>query len=499
MTHGTSLGVSKDPTGSGPGIVPAPGEESNPTNTLQGRMGVPAIVATVFAFLAPLSATAGYIDINISSGAGPGVPLAMLIAMTIILVFAVGFCTMGRYMPNPGAFYSYITAGLSRPIGLGGSFLAIASYVGTTLGFYAFFGIVANSVVVSQFQGPDLPWWVFAAVLWVFVSVLGYLKIDLSAKVLGVLVVLEILVVLVFDIGAIADGGPEGLSVAPFTFDALAAGPSLSFGLLFAFLLFTGFEGTAAYREEVRHPERTIPRATYIAVAVIGVFYAITSWCMIIFTGPTNATAAASEDAAGLFGAAMVHNVGQTALDISSILLLTSIAASMLSLHNLESRYVYSLGVDGILPQRLGVSHAKHGSPHVASVAVSAAVFVCEIPVIASGLDPVSWYAWTAGAGAVGLIILYTLTSASVVVYFRRNPLTGSHWWQTTVAPIIATIVLGGVLVMAITNYGDLIGGDAGLSLAFQLVTYGLLAAGIVTALILRKTKPDVYRKIGRQ
>jgi amino acid transporter len=495
MTHGTSLDVSQDATGS----APSPGEESIQTNTLQGRMGVPAIVATVFAFLAPLSATAGYIAINISNGAGPGVPLAMIIAMVIILIFAVGFSTMGRYMPNPGAFYSYITAGLSRPVGLGGSFLAIASYVGTTLGFYAFFGIVANSLVLNQFHGPDLPWWAFAAVLWVVVSILGYLKVDLSAKVLGVLVVLEVLVVLVFDIGAMVDGGPEGRSLAPFTWDALASGPSLSFGLLFAFLLFTGFEGTAAYREEVRQPERTIPRATYVAVAVIGVFYAITSWCMIIFTGPTNATATAANDPAGLFAVAMVHNVGQTALDISSVLLLTSVAASMLSLHNLESRYVYSLGVDGILPRRLGISHPKHGSPSVASVAVSAAVFIFEIPVIASGLDPVSWYAWTAGAGAVGLIILYTLTSASVVVYFRRNPLTGSHWWQTTVAPIAATIVLAGVLVLAITNYGDLIGGDAGLSMLFQLVTYGLFAAGVVTALILRRTKPDVYRKIGRQ
>ncbi|GAA3367115.1 hypothetical protein GCM10020367_68800 [Streptomyces sannanensis] len=36
---------------------------------------------------------------------------------------------------------------------------------------------------------------------------------------------------------------------------------------------FIGFEGTAIYSEEAREPKRTIPRATYLAVAFLALFY----------------------------------------------------------------------------------------------------------------------------------------------------------------------------------------------------------------------------------
>src|SRR4051794_22196565 len=56
---------------------------------------------------------------------------------------------------------------------------------------------------------------------------------------------------------------------------------------------FIGFEATAVFRDEARRPERTTPRATYLAVLIIGVFYAISCWALVEAAGPDHAVAVA--------------------------------------------------------------------------------------------------------------------------------------------------------------------------------------------------------------
>ena len=71
-----------------------------------------------------------------------------------------------------------------------------------------------------------------------------------------------------------------GCRPASSTRSAIFSG-SLGIGLLFAIISYVGFEATAIFRDEARTPERTIPRATYVALILIGVFYAVTSWALI--------------------------------------------------------------------------------------------------------------------------------------------------------------------------------------------------------------------------
>jgi amino acid transporter len=70
-------------------------------------------------------------------------------------------------------------------------------------------------------------------------------------------------------------GGAEGPTIAPFKMDEILSG-SPGLGILFASACFLGFEATAIYRAEVVDPDRTVPRATYLAVGFITVFYVIT-------------------------------------------------------------------------------------------------------------------------------------------------------------------------------------------------------------------------------
>src|SRR5690625_5489383 len=153
-----------------------------------------------------------------------------------------------------------------------------------------YLGVQAGNLLAA-FTGIELPWWLITAVMLLIVGLLGYRKIDLAAPVLGVVLVLEIIAVVTLDVGVLASG--RELTAASFSLtEALSGAPGL--GLLFAFLGFFGFEATAVFRGEARDPLRTIPRATYIAVLLIGVLYTVSSWLVISRLGEGRAAAASA-------------------------------------------------------------------------------------------------------------------------------------------------------------------------------------------------------------
>jgi amino acid transporter len=174
---------------------------------LHGNLGVMHLFFSVMAWNAPLVIVVGIIPVMLFVGNGVGTPFVFLVAGLIILAFAVGFTRMARVLPNPGAFYAYITAGLGREAGLGAGLLALAMYFCADTGTFAFGGVVLGSLVHDTMHGPEAPWWVWALAFWAFVGILGYLSIGLSAKILMYFLAAEVIVILVFDLLVAGQGG----------------------------------------------------------------------------------------------------------------------------------------------------------------------------------------------------------------------------------------------------------------------------------------------------
>src|SRR5207302_2514371 len=134
--------------------------------------------------------------------------------------------------------------------------------------------------LISAHSSMSLPWWTWSLIVAAVVSLLGYRQIDLSGKVLGVLLLGEVGVVLLIDSFVVGRGGHHGFSSAPLHLAAITSGaPGIA--IMFALAGFLGFESTVVFRDEARNPARTIPRATYIALALIGCFYALSSWALV--------------------------------------------------------------------------------------------------------------------------------------------------------------------------------------------------------------------------
>lgn len=313
----------------------------------------------------------------------------------------------------------------------------------------------------------------------VIAGLLGYRDIDLSAKVLGVVLVLEVLAVLAIDLGVLFSGR-ELVGRAFNPAEALSGAPGL--GLLFAFLGFFGFEATAVFRNEARDPEHTVPRATYIAVASIGILYTVSSWLVTSGLGAADAVRISTDSpdhaVIGLTG----EVAGVIMADIVQVLVVSSMFACMLAFHNIVTRYLFTLGQRSVLPVRLADVHVRHRAPSVASTWVSIVTSAIVLVSAVLQLDPVMQiYTWYSGAGALGVIVMMTLTSFAVVGYGSK--LRGVAKAAPS-ATVTAAAVLGGVgllLVLGISvwNFPVLVGGTVA-AIVWGLVLVGTYAAGML-------------------
>jgi amino acid transporter len=461
-----------------------------PQRHLRGNLGVASIVFMVVAAAAPLGVIGGVVPLGIASGNGAGFPATFIASTVVLLLFAVGFTAMTPYVDEAGAFFSYVRQALGFPAGIGIAFVALVSYVALEAGVYGLLG-PAGGAVVELFGGPALPWWLFAAAAFAVTTYLGYRNIELSSRVLGVLLSAEILIVVVLDAVIVARGGDHGLSSGIVDPSAILSG-SLGIGLLFAIISYVGFEATAIFRDEARTPERTIPRATYIALILIGVFYAITSWALISGWGDDEALAHATDSGATFLGDTASRYIGLLGADVITVLYFTSLFACILAFHNVASRYVFALAQRDVLPAGLSRPHDKHGSPHQASLWISGVVAVAVVAAVVFRLDPAAqFYTWFAGATTVGVVVLMIATSVAVLVYFGRDR-RGNSLWRVVIAPALGLIGLLGALVLILTNLSDLVGGSSVLA----GVIIGVLVAAFVAGAVIgtRIGDPAVQR-----
>jgi amino acid transporter len=297
--------------------------------------------------------------------------------------------------------------------------------------------------------------------------------------VLGVLLTAEIAIVVVLDLVIIARGGDHGLSTGIVNPSAIVSG-SLGIGLLFAIISYVGFEATAIFRDEARTPERTIPRATYVALILIGVFYAVTSWALISGWGDDAAVAHATDNGATFLGDTAARYIGVIGADIITVLYFTSLFACILAFHNVSARYLFALSQRDVLPASLSQPHPQHGSPHRASLWISAVVAISIALAVVFKLDPAAqFYTWFAGTTTVGIIVLLIATSVAVLVFFGKDR-RGLSQWRVRIAPALGLVGLLVSLILILSNLYTLVGGSSILAWVIIGLLVGSFVAGAV-------------------
>ena len=165
-----------------------------------------AVAFFVISAAAPLTAMAGGAPVAMLLGNGPGIPPAYVVVSLILLIFSVGYTAMARHHTSTGAFYSFVARGLRQPAGGAAAMIALLGYNAMQIGLYGLFAAAAAGFL-SDNLGINLPWWIYAFIAMAIIAVLGYRQVDLSVKVLSILVSLEFLIVLILDAAILIKGG----------------------------------------------------------------------------------------------------------------------------------------------------------------------------------------------------------------------------------------------------------------------------------------------------
>ncbi len=485
-------------------------------------VGLPGVLFLTVTGSAPISAMLFNTPLAVGYGNGLGTPASFIFATIVLTIFSVGYVAMSRKVTTAGGFYSYISHGLGRELGLGTGFAAVVAYSvfeASLCGGFAFFfqqklSQIGNATGAGWLGYIQWPW--LALFMVVVISVITYFDIRLTARILGVFLVGEIVFLIIFDLFMIGRGVTTSTA---FTIDALnpvkafqgfpAAGKLAAgipaIGLFFAFWSWVGFEMAPNYGEESKDPKRIVPRAMYISVIGLGVFYTLTSWAPFAGYHTVQDAITQAQTNSGFYylGPAQQY-IGLGVDQALSILIITGSFACGMAFHNTACRYFYSLGREKVLPAALGRTHKHYKSPHVASItqSVIAAIIVILFAIFAGRDNPtqqayVDLYGLMAIMGVIVILAVQALVSVAILRYFMQHHGTEVHWWSTVLAPVISFVGQAVVLYLLFTNI-DFVSGGLGFARWLGPIDLVVFALGIALAFYLKSSQPEKYRTLGR-
>ena len=469
------------PAASIPTTPPAPGLSLPGLHA--NRLGVAGIAFFVIAAVAPMAAIVGASPIVFASN-GASAPATYLLAGILFAVFSVGYVTMSRHISNAGGFVAYVAQGLGARAATAAAGITLLFYTALLCALWAFYGVIAQGTFDAKF-GIDISPTVLTFATLAIVTLITFRGVDVSMRLAALLLCLEAIALLILDVAILGGGGASGISVEGFAPSAIV-GPGLGLAFLFAVACFTGFEATVVFSEEARDPHRTIPRAAYVAIAFVAVFYALTTWALSNGWGTGNVQQAAIEDPVGFVFAQSTEHAGSWLTSIIEVLVVTSFIAMFVGFQSMFARYVFALGRAGVLPRRMSVADERTGSPKYAALAIGIVVGFIVAAFLVFGADPVTTiYSWLLALGTVSLIAVLILTCVAIIAFFARTK-ADHRPWHTRIAPALALAGFVTVAYLAIDNYTTLLGGQGGVARWLLLLIPVVAVAGWIFATVRR-------------
>lgn len=329
--------------------------EREPGTRLSRRLGTVDTVAIGLgamlgagAFVAPASA---------ARLAGTGILIALAAAGLVAWANATSTARLAASQPSAGGVYAY---GRRR--------------IGPTTGFIAGWAftagktssLVAMALTFGSYATPDEPKLgaVAATVGLTAVNLAGITRTAVAAKAGAAIVAAVLIAVAVTTLGS---DPADPANLTPVDGDGGLRGLLGAAGIMF--FAFAGYARIATLGEEVRDPERTIPRAVPIALAIAFILYlaSITGSLAVLGPGGLAGTDAPLAAAAAAAGGGGIEKVVRAGAAIAALGALLSLLAGV-------SRTAFAMADDGELPRPLASVHGERKVPHVALIALGLVV-----------------------------------------------------------------------------------------------------------------------------
>ena len=353
--------------------------------------------------------------------AGPAVIVSFVLAGIAAGLAALCYAELASSVPVSGSTYSYAYATLGEVVAMGVAACLLLEYGVSTAAVAVGWSGYLNEAVTNIFGvslPPDLLAAPFAkgdgatgiinlpAVILVGLCMLLLIRgASESAKLNAIMVVIKLTVLLMFIvISFTAFNGSNFTDFAPLGKAAIGTAAGT------IFFSFIGLDAVSTAGDEVKDPQRTMPRALIAALIIVIVFYVLVALAAL---GTQPWTDFAGQQEAGL--AKILENVTGatvwgTILALGAVISIFSV--TLVTLYG-QTRILFAMGRDGMLPPVFAKVSPRSGTPvnNTVIVAIVVALLAAFVP-LDYLIDVVS----------IGTLTAFVIVSLGVIILRRREP-----------------------------------------------------------------------------
>lgn len=364
---------------------------------------------------------------GIASGeAGPASILAFALNGFVTLLTAFAYAELASAIPRAGGGYSFVRMAFPGATGFVAGWMLWFAYTVAcslyALGFAGYFweflekylhsftslayGLVGDHVA-------SLIITILIVVLFITLNIRGAAVTGKAENILTVSKIIVLGIFIYFGFSEIINGPTEvAKSFTPFLPKGLG-GVLVAMGL--TFIAFEGYDLIATVAEEIKDPEKNIPRATFISLSVTIVIYMLILFVSLAAIDPEGM---ASWEFLGKFKETAIVRAAEAfmpALGVGLIVFggLLSTTSALNATVMAASRVAFSMGRDLLLPKQVSEIHPKRRTPHIAIILTGVVLLAMALtlPIEAVG-----------SAASLIFLLTFAMVNLSVIALRRKYP-----------------------------------------------------------------------------
>jgi amino acid transporter len=359
---------------------------------------------------------------------GPASILAFALNGGVTLLTAFAYAELASAIPEAGGGYAFVRRAFPGAIGFTAGWMLWFAYTVAcslyALGFAGYFwefflkytpGLADGAFGVVGEHGAGLIVTFVIAVTFVRLNAKGTEVTGMAENVLTVAKLIILGVFIAYGLKALG-AAPSGQTAEAFNpfFPRGMSGVFVSMGL--TFIAFEGYDLIATVAEEIKEPEKNIPRATFISLGITVVMYLLILFVSLAAVRPPDGQA--SWQFLGEYGETAIVRAAEGFMPAFGVAVIVfgGLLSTMSALNATilaSSRVAFSMGRDRLLPTAMATIHPERRTPHIA-IGVTGVILLAmalTLPIEAVG-----------SAASLIFLLTFAMVNLSVIVLRRKAP-----------------------------------------------------------------------------
>ncbi len=359
---------------------------------------------------------------KVAGFSGTLVWVSFLSAMVVAALTALSYAELGSRFPKSGGVAYFVHRTFHN------------DFLSTLVGWVMFCTCLVSMATGSKaFAGyfnafaPTIPTWLVILTLFSALAFVNFRGMEESSALNIFCTTIEAsgLVIVILVASLFVFGGGEATAATAIVETPATGWIPILQGASLAFYAFIGFEDIVNVAEEVKNPERNVPKAILLSLGIAGIVYVLVSWLATQVISPVEL----ANSKAPLLDVVSQSQPNFPRIIFTFIPLFAILNTGLLNFVT-ASRLLYGMSREGLLPAWLGKLHSKRATPYRTLIVI--------LP-IAIALALSGRLEFLAGATATLLLAMFCLVNISLLITKRREPRT-SGFQVPFVVPALALL-----------------------------------------------------------